>query len=162
MCGLEILAAKNSSAAKQAAVPARCKMAGKAFDRAEVRGTSTFIEPSRSYNRKTAYAGTVPYLSNDNILYRTMSTSPVPASSGSPSLLTHALGRARSQRQGLLDAPSDSRNGMENRVSCPFTSGTIEVKRPRVRGQEERFAQTIPSGRGAFSRTSVLRNGFAG
>ena len=34
MWGLEILAAKNSSAAKQAAFPARCKMAGKALDRA--------------------------------------------------------------------------------------------------------------------------------
>ena len=45
--GLEILAAKNSSAAKQAA---RCKMAGKASARAEVWGTSTFIEPARSYN----------------------------------------------------------------------------------------------------------------
>ena len=44
--------------------------------------------------------------------------SPFQLSSGSPSLLTHALGRARYQRQGLLDAPSGYRNGMENRVSC--------------------------------------------
>ena len=33
---------KNSSAAKQAAFPARFKRAGKALDRAPARGTSTF------------------------------------------------------------------------------------------------------------------------
>ena len=61
MWGLEILAEKNSSAAKQAAFPARCKMAGKVAARGEVRGTSTFIEPARSYNRKIAYYRTIGF-----------------------------------------------------------------------------------------------------
>ena len=49
MWGLEILAEKNSSAAKQAAFPARCKMAGKASDSALVRGTIAFTYRTITY-----------------------------------------------------------------------------------------------------------------
>ena len=57
--------------------------------------------------------------------------------------VTHALGRARYQRQGLLDAPSGYRNGHGKPRKLSFTSGTIEVKRPRVRGLAERFESAI-------------------
>ena len=43
MWGLEILAEKNSSAAKSAAFPARLRMAGTVSDRTAERGTSSFI-----------------------------------------------------------------------------------------------------------------------
>ena len=57
--------------------------------------------------------------------------------------VTHALGRARYERQALLDAPSGYRNGHGKPRQLSFTSGTIEVKRPRVRGLEERFESAI-------------------
>ena len=57
--------------------------------------------------------------------------------------VTHALGGARYQRQGLLDAPSGYRKGHGKPRKLSFTSGTIEVKRPRVRGLEERFESAI-------------------
>ena len=68
---------------------------------------------------------------------------------------THALGRARYQRQGLLDAPSGYRKGHGKPRKLSFASGTIEVKRPRVRGLEERFESAIlpaPPGRGREDR----------
>ena len=40
---MEILAEKNSSAAKMAFFPAHCRRAGKVSDRAAERGTSSFI-----------------------------------------------------------------------------------------------------------------------
>ena len=49
MWGLEILAEKNSSAAKQAAFPARYKMAGKASDSTPVRGTIAFTYRTITY-----------------------------------------------------------------------------------------------------------------
>ena len=57
--------------------------------------------------------------------------------------VTHALGRVRYQRQGLLDAPNGYRKGHGKPRKLSFTSGTIEVKRPRVRGLEERFESAI-------------------
>ena len=57
--------------------------------------------------------------------------------------VTHALGRPRYQRQAPLDAPGGYRNGYGKRRRLSFTSGTIEVKRPRVRGLEERFESAI-------------------
>ena len=57
--------------------------------------------------------------------------------------VTHVLGRARYERQTPLDAPSGYRNGHGKPRRLSFTSGTIEVKRPRVRGLEERFESAI-------------------
>ena len=42
-----------------------------------------------------------------------------------------------------MDAPSGYRNGYGKPRKLSFTSGTIEVKRPRVRGLEERFESAI-------------------
>ena len=52
-------------------------------------------------------------------------------------------GRARYERQALLDAPRGHRNGYGKPRKLSFTSGTIEVKRPRVRGLDERFESAI-------------------
>ena len=57
--------------------------------------------------------------------------------------VTHVLGRARYERQALLDAPRGHRNGYGKPRRLSFTSGTIEVKRPRVRGLDERFESAI-------------------
>ena len=57
--------------------------------------------------------------------------------------VTHVLGRARYQRQALLDAPRGHRNGYGKLRKLSLTSGTIEVKRPRVRGLDERFESAI-------------------
>jgi putative transposase len=57
--------------------------------------------------------------------------------------VTHALGRSRYQRQAPLDTPGGYRNGYGKRRRLSFTSGTIEVRRPRVRGLEERFESAI-------------------
>ena len=57
--------------------------------------------------------------------------------------VTQVLGRSRYERQAPLDAPSGYRNGYGKRRQLSFTSGTIEVRRPRVRGLEERFESAI-------------------
>ena len=57
--------------------------------------------------------------------------------------VTHVLGRARYERQTPLDAPHGHRNGYGKPRKLSFTSGTIEVKRPRVRGLDERFESAI-------------------
>ena len=57
--------------------------------------------------------------------------------------VTHVLGRARYQRQALLDVPRGHRNGYGKLRKLSLTSGTIEVKRPRVRGLDERFESAI-------------------
>ena len=57
--------------------------------------------------------------------------------------VTHALGRSRYERQAPLDAAGGYRNGYGKRRRLSLTSGTIEVKRPRVRGLEERFESAV-------------------
>ena len=58
--------------------------------------------------------------------------------------VTHALGRSRYERQAPLDAAGGYRNGYgKRRSTVSFSSGTIEVKRPRVRGLEERFESAV-------------------
>ena len=53
------------------------------------------------------------------------------------------LGRSRYQRQAPLDAPGGYRNGYGKPRRLSLTCGTIEVKRPRVRGLEARFESAI-------------------
>ena len=59
--------------------------------------------------------------------------------------ITHVLGRARYERRALLDAPRGHRNGYGKPRRLSFTSDTIEVKRPRVRGLES--SNTTPGAR---------------
>jgi len=57
--------------------------------------------------------------------------------------VTELLGRTRYQRRTSVDAPAGSRNGHGKPRRVSLMSGTIEVRRPRVRGLEERFESRI-------------------
>lgn len=56
--------------------------------------------------------------------------------------VTEALGRTRYARRSAVDAPG-SRNGYGKPRRLALMSGTIEVRRPRIRGLEERFESRI-------------------
>jgi len=53
--------------------------------------------------------------------------------------VTELLGRAKSERRAAVDAPGGYRNGYGKTRHLSMMAGTIEVKRPRVRGLEQRF-----------------------
>ena len=57
--------------------------------------------------------------------------------------VTEFLGRTRYQRRSAVDATPGSRNGHGKLRQVSLMSGTIEVRRPRVRGLEERFESRI-------------------
>ena len=57
--------------------------------------------------------------------------------------MTQVLGRTRYERRTSVDDNSGSRNGHGKPRRLALMSGTIEVKRPRVRGLEERFESRI-------------------
>lgn len=57
--------------------------------------------------------------------------------------VTELLGRLKSQRRPSVDAPSVYRNGHGKPRKVSMSSGTITVRRPRVRGLEERFESRI-------------------
>ena len=57
--------------------------------------------------------------------------------------VTQLLGRTRYERRSGVDDNSGSRNGHGKPRRVSLMSGTIEVKRPRVRGLEERFESRI-------------------
>jgi putative transposase len=53
------------------------------------------------------------------------------------------LGRAKSERRKGVDAPMGWRNGYGKLRRLSLMAGTIEVRRPRVRGLEERFESRV-------------------
>ena len=57
--------------------------------------------------------------------------------------VTEFLGRTRYQRRSAVDATPGSRNGYGKPRQVSLMSGTIEVRRPRIRGLEERFESRI-------------------
>ncbi len=57
--------------------------------------------------------------------------------------VTQLLGRTRYERRSGVDDNSGSRNGHGKPRRLSLMSGTVEVKRPRVRGLEERFESRI-------------------
>jgi putative transposase len=57
--------------------------------------------------------------------------------------VTELLGRVKSARRAAVDAPAGSRNGYGKPRRLALTSGTITVRRPRVRGLEQRFASRV-------------------
>ena len=57
--------------------------------------------------------------------------------------VTALLGRTRYQRRSVADGGSGSRNGHGKPRRLSLRSGTIEIKRPRVRDLEERFESRI-------------------
>jgi putative transposase len=57
--------------------------------------------------------------------------------------LTQFLGRRKSERRAAVDVPVGYRNGHGKRRRLSMMAGTIEVRRPRVRGLEERFESRL-------------------
>jgi len=57
--------------------------------------------------------------------------------------VTALLGRARSERRTALDAPAGYRNGFGKERRLAMQGGTITLRRPRLRGLEERFESKI-------------------
>ena len=57
--------------------------------------------------------------------------------------VTEVLGRLRYQRRELVDSNPGSRNGYGKPRKLALMAGTIEVRRPRVRGLEARFESRI-------------------
>ena len=53
------------------------------------------------------------------------------------------LGRPKWERKGAVDAVQGYRNGYGKRRYLTLSNGTIELKRPRVRGLEERFVSKV-------------------
>ncbi|GJL48918.1 MAG: IS256 family transposase [Nitrospirales bacterium] len=57
--------------------------------------------------------------------------------------VTDFLGREKSQRKVVADAPSGYRNGYGQPRRVTLSLGTIEVRRPRIRNVEERFVSRV-------------------
>jgi putative transposase len=57
--------------------------------------------------------------------------------------VTALVGRRKSERREAVDAPAVYRNGHGKKRKLAMMGGTIEVRRPRVRGLEERFESRI-------------------
>jgi putative transposase len=57
--------------------------------------------------------------------------------------VSEALGRLKSQRQAAVDGPAGYRNGFGKPRRLALSSGTITVRRPRVRGLAERFESRV-------------------
>ena len=57
--------------------------------------------------------------------------------------VTELLGRGKSERRASVDAAPGYRNGRGEARQLTLSSGTIQVRRPRVRGLEERFESRV-------------------
>lgn len=57
--------------------------------------------------------------------------------------VTTLVGRRKSERREAVDAPAVYRNGHGKPRQLAMMGGTVEVRRPRVRGLEERFESRI-------------------
>jgi transposase-like protein len=57
--------------------------------------------------------------------------------------ITELLGRRKSERRAAVDAAEGYRNGHGKLRRLAMTAGTVTVRRPRVRGLEERFESRV-------------------
>ena len=57
--------------------------------------------------------------------------------------VTELLGREKSERRRAVDGPEGYRNGYGKPRRLAMSSGTITLRRPRVRGVEERFESRV-------------------
>ncbi len=56
--------------------------------------------------------------------------------------VSELLGRRRNERRREVDAPGGYRNGYGKERRLTLSSGTIKLRRPRVRDLEERFERS--------------------
>ena len=73
--------------------------------------------------------------------------------------VTELLGREKSERRRAVDAVAGYRNGYGKPRRLAMSSGTITVRRPRVRGLEERIVALKDRLRSARPGTTI--DGFA-
>ena len=66
--------------------------------------------------------------------------------------VTELLGREKSERRSTVDSAEGYRNGYGKPRRLAMSSGTITLRRPRVRGVEERFFEPRRSDNGRYSR----------
>jgi len=57
--------------------------------------------------------------------------------------VTELLGRCKSERRAVVDAPPGYRNGHGEPRQLTLGSGTVTLRRPRVRGLEARFESRV-------------------
>ncbi len=78
--------------------------------------------------------------------------------------MTAQLGRGRSQRRAAVDAVPGYRNGFGKPRRLTLSCGALEVRRPRVRGLEERFeSRALPLFRRQTREVAAhMREGFRG
>jgi putative transposase len=57
--------------------------------------------------------------------------------------ITELLGRAKAVRRAAVDAPKGLRHGYGKPRRLTLTTGTVPVRRPRVRGLGERFVSRV-------------------
>ncbi len=57
--------------------------------------------------------------------------------------VSELLGRRRNERRREVDAPGGYRNGYGKERRLTLSSGTIKLRRPRVRDLEERFESRV-------------------
>ena len=69
--------------------------------------------------------------------------------------VTELLGREKSERKRAVDAPDGYRNGYGKPRRLAMSSGTITVRRPRVRGLEERIVELKDRLRSARPGTAI-------
>ena len=68
--------------------------------------------------------------------------------------VTELLGRRKSERRVVVEAKAGYRNGYGKPRRLAMSSGTIKLRRPRVRGLEERFeSRVLP----LFANSRTLR-----
>ena len=60
-----------------------------------------------------------------------------------PEEVTELLGREKSERRSTVDSAEGYRNGYGKPRRLAMSSGTITLRRPRVRGVEERFESRV-------------------
>ncbi|WP_243123900.1 transposase [Thermaerobacter sp. FW80] len=76
--------------------------------------------------------------------------------------VTELLGRVRYPRRAAVDAPAGYRNGYGKPRKLTTPMGTLTLRRPRVRGLEERFESRILPLKGAPIRIlGFLRGRYA-
>src|SRR5260370_42600141 len=97
-------------------------------------------KPSRAPSVKKGVSG-VPTVGNPGGIYSKQDSELAPGCAGGRG---HRVARpGKSERRAAVDAPAGYRNGHGKTRRLSMMTGTIELKRPRVRGLEQRFESRL-------------------